>query len=623
MKLALALGGLGLTATAPTAATPPLLTLALHADSPAFPPGGRLAHPAQFWAASPIGPLATGPLRPAADLIASGEAAMLGWAPTSGAAMVTALSDSHSLVRLLGGGSTAAGTGSPPDGDVVLRNAHTGELDMVWPLLWARLDPWVNASGANIKHPILVLDNVPYAFCDPAKCNANGSFTPGALYGMDFGPHNVTEYGEWIETLLRAMSARYGESRASEFWFRVATEPNTRPGHWNDTSAKYVAEYAAVAAAVERALPRAKVGLANMGADGSHWIDDVTPMGQGVAESGARVDFIAMSCYGRGTHGTYRKRGETRYDVGTAAFCASRLASMRALGGDAWASVPAQTMEYGLQQNSLDIVDDDPGVFQAAWMVATSFAHARTGMERSFHWHEGEVAFAHDKAQCSKAISASKCSLYKGTSWVQAQASHLFGNASSSTAAKTAMLDAAAAGSNASGTTSADGLAGFSEDGRTLRLLVAAFDPTCKTSDGPPARVEIAFQRPASWAASAASPKMLELRSATLNRSTSPFDALLLDAQQNGWLTNASDPNVYPLSKAAMHMLTDAGRSSLEAEKGAHFLAMQRATFASTAWREAGSDDVTCTDSGACTLTLLMTPPSVVAMWIQEQNYYA
>ena len=102
---------------------------------------------------------------------------------------------------------------------------------------------------------------VPYAFCDPAKCNANGSLSParapttpclslssfccmllyairamllhamcppaqhrpplpscccvspapslqGARYGMDFGPHNVTEYGEWIGTLLTAMIAR-------------------------------------------------------------------------------------------------------------------------------------------------------------------------------------------------------------------------------------------------------------------------------------------------------------------------------------------------------------------------------------------------------------------------------
>ena len=40
--------------------------------------------------------------------------------------------------------------------------------------------------------------------------------------------------------------------------------------------------------------------------------------------SSARVDFIAMSCYGRGTL--------RRYSVGTAALCSERLQRMRKLG---------------------------------------------------------------------------------------------------------------------------------------------------------------------------------------------------------------------------------------------------------------------------------------------------
>ena len=63
-----------------------------------------------------------------------------------------------------------------PDGDVVLRDPSSGALETQWSLLWSRLDPWVNASG--IAHPILVLDNVPWAFCDPSKCTSAGSNTP-------------------------------------------------------------------------------------------------------------------------------------------------------------------------------------------------------------------------------------------------------------------------------------------------------------------------------------------------------------------------------------------------------------------------------------------------------------
>ena len=192
----------------------------------------------------------------------------------------------------------------------------------------------------------------------PLGGNSGTGDEHGKSYGMNYGPDNVPEYGRWIETLLRAMVSRYGHGRASDFWFRVGTEPNTRPGHWADTNAKYVSEYIAVAGAVEKVLPRAKVGLANMGADGGNWDEVVMPMARAIATSGVRVDFIAMSCYGRGTHG--------RYDIGTAELCGMRLNSLRRLGGKRWATLPAQSMEYGLQDNALSVVDSDPGVFGAS-----------------------------------------------------------------------------------------------------------------------------------------------------------------------------------------------------------------------------------------------------------------
>ena len=45
-----------------------------------------------------------------------------------------------------------------------------------------------------------------------------------------------------------------------------------------------------------------------------------------------------------------------RYTITTAALCANRMARLRAMGGPAWAKLPSQVMEYGLQQNSLNIV---------------------------------------------------------------------------------------------------------------------------------------------------------------------------------------------------------------------------------------------------------------------------
>ena len=91
---------------------PLALVLPSAAGAAAFPPGRRYS-PQGFWAASPVLPLAAGPVRPAADLVASGEAAMLAWTPPAGAAHVDPLCDSHSLVRLLGGGSSARAPTSP------------------------------------------------------------------------------------------------------------------------------------------------------------------------------------------------------------------------------------------------------------------------------------------------------------------------------------------------------------------------------------------------------------------------------------------------------------------------------------------------------------------------------
>ena len=556
---------------------------------PAFPPGRRFA-PSRFWAASPMLPLTNTSrhLRPAKDFVATGEANMLSWTPPAEAELTVPLSDSHSLVRLLGGGHSA-------DGDVVVRNKN-GTLSTRWDLLWSRLDTWANNGLAT---PILVLDNVPFAFCPSGK-TCNGGFDS---YGMNYGPANVTEYAEWIDTLLHAMVKRYGKQRASSFWFRVGTEPNTRPGHWNDTNTKYVQEYVAVATTIAHTLPQAKVGIANMGMDeGDQNNGYVMPMAQGIAASGARVDFLGMSCYGRGTRCSHDS-ADCHYSIATAALCDTRLRRMRSLV-PRWSTLPAQVMEYGLQQNERHIVDDDPGAFGAAWMLATSVAHAVAGLERAFHWGTGEPKFSHDEDKCSASVSATPCGLYKGTAWVQAQAGHLFGQDDA------VVLLPVSPGSNASTKTgvSADGIGGWSEDGKELRLLLTAFSPQ-KLNDPKPVRVMVHFNRSAQWAGS----PHLQFRSARLNTTTAAYNEIYREAKQNGWLRRPDDPNVYRLST----MLTSEGAKALVARRGPYFLSWQRRSFAGSAWQDVSPSLVSCDDTGACAVSVVMAPPTVLAMWVR------
>jgi hypothetical protein len=65
-------------------------------------------------------------------------------------------------------------------------------------------------------------------------------------------------------------------------------------------------------------------------------------------------------------------------------------------------------------------------------------------------------------------------------------------------------------------------------------------------------------------------------------------------------------------------MLTKEGLAALKLEKEADYLAMHRATFAPTAWRDADSSDVKCSaTTGSCTYSAIMVPPSVAAVWVR------
>ena len=268
----------------------PLLVLRLDPGGAAFPPG-RCFSPQQFWCAAPstqdsnpVGAYHDGPRRPAADFVASGEARMLAWSPPPGAQYVEPHANAQSLVRFLGGLSAARAGEHPSVGDVVYRVAN-GSLAMRWPLLFSRLDPFVR----NGIRPIIVLDNVPWAF---AASNASRSVG----YGNNMGPQNVTEYAEFVQTLLQGMVSRYGMPMAQTFWFRVGTEPDTQPNHWNDTNAKFVEMYVAVASVVSAVIPGAMVGPANFAADGpiraESWRRVVVPIVEGIVARGARIDYL-------------------------------------------------------------------------------------------------------------------------------------------------------------------------------------------------------------------------------------------------------------------------------------------------------------------------------------------
>ena len=298
---------------------------------------------------------------------------------------------------------------------------------------------------------------------------------------------------------------------------------------------------------------------------------------------------------------------------------ASRLASLLPLLPPERRGLPLQVMEYGLQENSLGVVDCDPGAWGGAWTLMSSVQVAQRGIERAYHWGFGDRHFANGRTICPRPLS--RCGLYGGNMWVAAAAGHLFGNGSGSGTSAVVVLDAQNS-SNASahrgddGGVSASGIGGWGA-GRELRLLVSLFHPRKELHA--PVRLRIIFDRPAEWDAK---PKLLR-RTMVLNSTTSVYDAVRAEAASVGTLRNASDHNVYTLKK----MLTPAGLAAVQTA-GERWLAQQRASLTSSGWiavaeagepGDEGNSDwrVSCDTAGKCSVTFVAMPPAVVASWLR------
>ena len=599
----------------------PHFLLTLRPDGAAFPPGRRFS-PQRFWCAAPVtqdndaSAHRIGPNRPAQDFIASGEANMLSWSPPSNARYVEPLANTQSLVRFLGGlpNRSFPPGDDPSAGDVVYRTAN-GSLAMRWPLVFRRLDPFVNNSIA----PIIVLDNVPFAFAAPGA-----AMRPTGFYGNNKAPQNTTEYGDFIRALLAGIVQRYGDA-ANSFWFRVGTEPDTQPGHWNDTNARFVAMYAAVAEAVAEVVPGAKIGPGNFAADGpsraESWSRVVVPIVQGIVASEARISYLAMSSYGRAVfcrEWSTRRLGlgvdrNCEYSQQFSAETAQRLASLRALLPAGTQGLPLQVMEYGDQQNRLGNVDSQPGAWGGAWTLMSSVQFALQGIERAFHWGFGDRYFANGRSICPKPLT--RCGLYGGNIWVAAAAGRLFGGDNATVLEAENRTNGTSARAPNDGGVTASGIGGWDADGGELRLLITIFDP--RKDHHTPAKVSVSFDQPSAWSSQ---PPRLMRRAMLLNETTSVYDAIRRNASAAGTLRNSSDPNVYALKK----MLTASGLAATKSA-GERWLAMQNATFSPSPWTNTTEDDewqVACDSRSSCTVSFVAAPPAVVALWLRPYKPY-
>ncbi len=267
---------------------------------------------------------------------------------------------------------------------------------------WTRLDQTVDSYLAAGITPLLVLDNIPYAFVAPQHREFIG-------FGLTNPPDNVTEFGIFIEEMARHLVDRYNEDLVATWRFRVGTEadgPRLGP-RWDDLNfpgaglQQYILLYDAVVAALRRVLSAPIVGPSNMA--------QVGPVNCSVCEqlfefgrhlyngtntadpstTGSIISFAALSEYSKSDN----IGAPAQEMAGTIETMKQfvRLATTGKSTGSEALRIPLEVHEYGwagwLHYN---ISSTWPaGAYGGAWNVASWLFMLQAGASKIFHWGYG------------------------------------------------------------------------------------------------------------------------------------------------------------------------------------------------------------------------------------------
>jgi xylan 1,4-beta-xylosidase len=153
--------------------------------------------------------------------------------------------------------------------------------------------------------PRIVLDNIPTAMSEPGDL---------AKYGNTRPAKDLKVWHEYVRQAVQAMVDAFGVEAVAEWRFRVGTEPDLNPGHWQGTKEEYLRHYDCTVDAVCSVLPDAEIGPGNIlnpayadrvnGAGQKAWgLDIVDHCAAGTntwtGETGTRMCFLECSWYGQ------------------------------------------------------------------------------------------------------------------------------------------------------------------------------------------------------------------------------------------------------------------------------------------------------------------------------------
>jgi xylan 1,4-beta-xylosidase len=203
--------------------------------------------------------------------------------------------------------TSSDGTGSLKWGST---NAYTedrqGRPVYDWTIIDRILDTYV-ASGAI---PFIEIGFMPQALSsrpEPYQASWQPHGKPEDYYlGWTYPPKDYQKWSELVSQWVKHCVAKYGEARVASWRWEVWNEPNIE--YWHGTPEEYDKLYDYTAAAVKRAIPRARVGgpastgPANIKA--RRFLEQflehcASGMNAATGERGAPLDFISYHAKGR------------------------------------------------------------------------------------------------------------------------------------------------------------------------------------------------------------------------------------------------------------------------------------------------------------------------------------
>jgi len=256
--------------------------------------------------------------------------------------------------------------------------------------------------------PRIVLDNVPAEMSD-GEMNFYGNCKP---------PKDYDIWRKYITAFINTLINEFGIEQVKTWRFRVGTEPDLFPNHWNGTREEYLKHYDITVDAVTKIIPDVEIGPGNIlnptkkfklkyitepfdkeTADligtGQGWglsiIDHVASGKNHVTgKTGTKMDFFAISYY----DGVGRNKPILLDE-------SIRLARERLNRYPETRKIPLSIQEFGILQdeNNVRLWGNDITEWGASWYAVTSDIVYKNNIEEVYEWSTTTLGIPHPRTQ--------------------------------------------------------------------------------------------------------------------------------------------------------------------------------------------------------------------------------